>query len=561
MVDDDKMILRLATEALKDYAEGFNVRTALDGRQALQILNSVAVDLVLTDLKMPTMDGYELLSFMSRVHKTIPIIVMTGYGSPDIAKHLKEKGVFHYIEKPFEINVLREKVANVFSETSKGSIRGFTLANFLQAVEMEQKTSTLKITSKHRVGYLHIENGDLIDARTDDKTGEDAALEILCWDNAGIQMQAFSGKKKTIENALMSILLEAAKIKDDNEEDSDNPLDEAIRLAEGHHYRKAQEIMTVFLKENRQNAQGWFWFSRIIVTMKSIGTSLRNASKLDPESEEIKEEIKKFNIARQSISVDQVRRCPFCWAPVDLKVFECAYCRSHLYIHDTFFQQVGKANPNILEKAIERYTKVIGREQNITAHYYLSVAHLNLHHWEQALNLFNKTVKLAPEKKIFSEQLKKLLNYMASEEPSQEIQAAATGNELNTSIDATAEPEKKIPKILVVEDSSTTRKVITITLGQRGYDIIEARDGLEAFSKLNEEPDLILLDIILPNMDGYKILEFIRKNPKFKSIPVIMLTSKGGMVNKWKGKILGATAYLTKPFDPKVLVETIERHL
>jgi len=81
-------------------------------------------------------------------------------------------------------------------------------------------------------------------------------------------------------------------------------------------------------------------------------------------------------------------------------------------------------------------------------------------------------------------------------------------------------------------------------------------------SRLDEsKPDLILLDIILPKMDGYQILSIIRENPEFKTIPVIMLTSKDGIINKVKGKVAGSSAYLTKPFDPTQLVETIERHI
>jgi twitching motility two-component system response regulator PilG len=81
-------------------------------------------------------------------------------------------------------------------------------------------------------------------------------------------------------------------------------------------------------------------------------------------------------------------------------------------------------------------------------------------------------------------------------------------------------------------------------------------------SRLNEsKPDLILLDIILPKMDGYQILSIIRENPEFKNIPVIMLTSKDGIINKVKGRVAGSSAYLTKPFDPKQLVETIEKHI
>jgi twitching motility two-component system response regulator PilG len=213
-----------------------------------------------------------------------------------------------------------------------------------------------------------------------------------------------------------------------------------------------------------------------------------------------------------------------------------------------------------LKKAVERYLKVIAKEENVHAHFYLGMAHLNLEHWEETLNCLHRTVKLAPEKHFYSNQLQILLNHMASleagnrQEVSADLQHAARA--------ASPETGVKKNKILVVEDSPTTRKVITITLKQHGYSTMEATDGLEAFSRLNEQrPDLILLDLILPKMDGYKILSIIKSNPEFKDIPVIMLTSKDGFLDKMKGKMAGSAAYLTKPFEPKRLMETIERIL
>ena len=204
---------------------------------------------------------------------------------------------------------------------------------------------------------------------------------------------------------------------------------------------------------------------------------------------------------------------------------------------------------------------VIRREKNAKAYYYLGMAYLNSENWEEALTHLDKAVKLDPMRQFYSKQLQALLNHMASTK-------AITGQNYfpqEKAVDnagSTAQNQIKRNKILVIEDSSTTRKVIAITLSQSGYEIIEATDGLEALSKLNEaRPDLILLDIILPKMDGYKILSIIKENPEFKHIPVIMLTSKDGIINKVKGKVAGSTAYLTKPFDPTQLVATIEKHL
>ena len=568
VVDDEKMILRLATEALETLGEDFAVVTAPDGRVAIERLDSGPVDLVLTDLKMPVMDGYELLSHISRNHRNIPVIVMTGFGSPEIAKRLKRKGVLHYIEKPFEMDELKEKGSSVLADKSKGYIHGFTLANFLQAVEVEQKTTTLRIRSGRRIGHIYIDRGEIVDAENDDgHKGEAAAIEILCWDDAEIELHGAHSRERTIESSLMHILLEASRIKDENRRGKGSDLlDVTIRLAEGHHTKDAIEGIARFLKENPRDHRGWLWYSRLSIQLKSIESALRNAAKLAPADPEVLEEVKMFKLARERMGEDrQVRRCPFCWFPMEAKSIQCPHCRSHLFIHPNFFASLGDADARVLERAIERYMRVIGREKNINAHYFLGMAHLNLEHWEEALNLFHKTVKLAPDKKIFTEQLRALVNHMAMDATTGAFEKELRDKAKAAESLATPETETdgtRGRKVLVVEDSSTTRKVISITLGQRGYEIIEARDGLEALSRLNEEkPDLILLDIILPKMDGYKILSIIKSNAVFKDIPVIMLTSRDGFMHKMKGKLAGSAAYLTKPFDPKVLVETIERYI
>jgi len=210
----------------------------------------------------------------------------------------------------------------------------------------------------------------------------------------------------------------------------------------------------------------------------------------------------------------------------------------------------------VFKNAIKRYSEVIRYETNITANYYLGLAHLNLAQWEKAITCLHQTVKLAPEKKQFAEQLRFVLNHIASIKPASE--AAPDTN--HSSRKAYLGPDRK--KILVVEDSSTTRKVIAVTLSQNDYHVIEACDGIEALSRLNEhKPDLIILDIILPKMDGFKILSIIKSNSDFKETPVIMLTSKDSFFSKVKGRMAGSTAYLTKPFDPQKLIETIKKNL
>jgi len=563
-VDDDKMILQIIAEALGPFSEDIKVLTAFDGKEAIEILNASQVDLVLTDLKMPEMDGYELLSFMTKQFRNIPAIVMTAYGSPEIARRLMQKGVADYIEKPFSIQDLREKIFDVFQARSKGYIHGFTLANFLQTVEVEQKTLTLHIRAKERTGSLHIEKGQLIDAETDEGLGgEAAAIDILCWDNTEIEIKGIHHRTRTIDLPLMHLLLDATKTKDEKNRQVDQTRDgdllaEGIRLAEAHHFRDARERMARHLKLNPKSVQGWLWYARISVSVKTIESSLKNAALLDPKDRSVIDEVLIFKKALERLKgADQVRRCPFCWFPMETSAIQCASCKSHLFIHDRFFSSIGDADEAVLKKAVERYTRVIGREKNINAHYFLSMAHLNLENWEEALNMFHKTVQLAPDQDIFSEQLRILVNHMAMDATSKSFDLQEAPEPGLQPADAA---RKK--KILVVEDSSTTRRVIAITLTQIGYEVTEACDGLEALSRLNDErPDLILLDIILPKMDGYKILSIIKSNALFKKIPVIMLTSRDGFMDKIKSKLSGSDAYLTKPFDPEMLIRTIQKYL
>lgn len=567
VVDDEKMILRLASEALEEHEEGYQVITASHGKEACELLEAQRVDLVLTDLKMPVMDGYELLSYMSKHHRDIPIVVMTGFGSPEIAKRLRQKGVLYYIEKPFEINMLREKISRAFADKSKGYIHGFTLANFLQAVEMEQKSITLRISAGEQIGYIYLENGDLIHAETDAHAGEDAAIEILSWDDPEIEIRSPVEKKKTIGSSLMQLLLEASKHKDEQSailrSDEEGVLREAIRLSEAHHFKEAQALLVPFLKQYPRNHRAWLWYSRIIVTLKSIEASLKNAAKLAPRDPDVIEDVKKFTIIKERLDPrEPLRRCPFCWTPLASRWLQCRYCRAHLFVSERFFSASHDANRQVLEEAIERYTRVISRERNLNAHYYLSMAHLNLEHWEEALNLFHKTVNLSPGQNIYSHQLRILINRLAMERTTVafEERLSQQPNKPPPEPGPDEETDQR-KKIMVVEDSATTRRVIAISLGQNGYEIIEASDGLEALSLLNEEqPDLILLDIVLPKMDGFKILSIIKSNELFKDIPVVMLTSKDSFMSRLKGKLSGSTAYLTKPFDPKKLLQVVKKY-
>lgn len=120
----------------------------------------------------------------------------------------------------------------------------------------------------------------------------------------------------------------------------------------------------------------------------------------------------------------------------------------------------------------------------------------------------------------------------------------------------------KVKKILVVEDSNMARKSITRVLAAQGYQISEAVDGFDALGKLGEDkPDLVMLDLILPKMDGYAVLTAMKKDKNYKNIPVIVLTSRDALFDKLKGKMSGSDEYLTKPIKPDELLDKLRKYL
>jgi twitching motility two-component system response regulator PilG len=116
-------------------------------------------------------------------------------------------------------------------------------------------------------------------------------------------------------------------------------------------------------------------------------------------------------------------------------------------------------------------------------------------------------------------------------------------------------------KVLVIDDSNTIRRSAEIFLKQGGYEVLLAEDGFDALSKVNDHsPDLIFCDILMPRLDGYQTCAIIKRNLKFSGVPVIMLSSKDGLFDKARGRMVGSQDYLTKPFTKDQLLQAVQNH-
>jgi twitching motility two-component system response regulator PilG len=116
-------------------------------------------------------------------------------------------------------------------------------------------------------------------------------------------------------------------------------------------------------------------------------------------------------------------------------------------------------------------------------------------------------------------------------------------------------------KVMVIDDSKTIRRTAETLLSKMGCKVLTATDGFEALAKIADHgPDIIFVDIMMPRLDGYQTCALIKNNPRFKKTPVIMLSSKDGLFDRARGRIVGSDQYLTKPFTRDELVSAVRAH-
>jgi len=220
LVDDDQDVLITNKMGLERYARLFSVLTAEDGQNALKMLKSHPVSLVVTDLKMPRLDGFGLLAQILEHYPDIPVLIMTGNSTPSLKQKADQKGAVGFIEKPFTFETLARKIVPLLRRASEGgALHGFSIGTFVQVVEMEQKTCTIRVSNRDtdQQGILFFLDGELMDARIDGKTGVDAAYIVLSWENVSLSIQNVCPKKeKAIADDLQKVLLEAMRRKDDS---------------------------------------------------------------------------------------------------------------------------------------------------------------------------------------------------------------------------------------------------------------------------------------------------------------------------------------------------------
>lgn len=224
IVDDDSAWLDSMKNELEKYSSEFFVIPAYDGRPALDLLEKEDVSIVVSDLRMPGMDGFELLSRVLVQYPDISVIIITAYDRPKTREVVFKSGADDYMPKPFDAAELADKIIRSLKKKSEGgSLHNVSLETFLQLIEMEQQTCTLRILNKDeatRMGVLFFRDGELMNARLGNRLGRGAAYEILSWSGVSLSIENYCPiEEKQLEGELQAMLLDAMRTRDESNED------------------------------------------------------------------------------------------------------------------------------------------------------------------------------------------------------------------------------------------------------------------------------------------------------------------------------------------------------
>jgi CheY-like chemotaxis protein len=218
IAEDDANYLMLIKSYLKRFKNQFEVITASDGLEAIETMKKEPISLLVTDLKMPKVEGLVLLSYVNRNFPKVPAIVMTSMRAPHIKEQAK-KDALYFLEKPFKNEELARAIISALDPVNLGkSMEGISVISFLQLIKMDMKTCMCEVIGQDdQSGYFYFKNGVLYDAEYGGLTGEAAAVGMMQLQRATINFKKLPDEsmERKIESELLNLILKTIQRKDD----------------------------------------------------------------------------------------------------------------------------------------------------------------------------------------------------------------------------------------------------------------------------------------------------------------------------------------------------------
>ncbi len=218
IVDDEETLTWSMAKSLSRDRDKYGVEIANNGKEALDVLSKMPIDLVISDIRMPDINGLDLLVRVRRDFPKTKVIIMTAYGSSEVQKEASKRGSLHYIEKPFEINEIRKLILDLIKERGgfEGKLFDLQLTDIVQMNCLGRVTTSLVITKDDHRGIIYFNDGEIVHAECDDMVGEEAFYTILGWQEGKfVSNIGVLPPSETISSTWEHLLVEGMKRKDE----------------------------------------------------------------------------------------------------------------------------------------------------------------------------------------------------------------------------------------------------------------------------------------------------------------------------------------------------------
>ena len=226
VVDDDQVLQLTLKRKMIEFDEQFQVVQAVDGFDALQKLEDSAFSLVITDLLMPRMDGMNLISHIQKKYPDLPVIIISGVKRKDVPNIEQVDGIIAYMEKPIAVNKLLELILSTLEEETRGGLmHNISPTMFMQLMEMEEKTCTIRMldNGSDEGGILYLKDGQLLDARVGSLKGTEAALRVFFWNEITVFFRHECAPRENVVNRKIQSIIMVALTAKDEEDDLASP--------------------------------------------------------------------------------------------------------------------------------------------------------------------------------------------------------------------------------------------------------------------------------------------------------------------------------------------------
>ncbi len=225
LVEDEPLFRDVAAQALASALPLVEIFTACDGQEAIEHIQERDPTVVVTDLRMPLIDGFGVLGFLARRRSKASVVVMSAFLNEEYERQISANGAVVCLDKPVDLMKLVASVRTLLATRATGHVEGVTLPGFVQLLQMEKKNVTLRIVAEEGAGtgLLHFTDGNLTDAWDGEQAGELAALRILGWSAEIDVITPRMSDRRTVDSPTMLLVMEAARLQDEQNHVSGRP--------------------------------------------------------------------------------------------------------------------------------------------------------------------------------------------------------------------------------------------------------------------------------------------------------------------------------------------------